>query len=366
MGTLSAVRTVRLATRPSPLALAQAAIVAGAVRGAAAHHLELATEIVATRTAGDVDRRELTEIGGTGVFVGAVRRAVLDGRADVAVHSAKDLPVAPAAGLVLAAIPTRGDVGDVLVVRVPTEPAARAGAGTESDGAAAATGSDGAAAAARTLLAGLPAGARIGTGSPRRAAALAAAGRSAGVPVEVVGVRGNVGTRVALVADGRLDAVVVAAAGLDRLDAATPPPGLEFRRCPLEWMLPAPAQGALALECRADAPPWLQAVLHDCSDEATRVAVEAERSVLEALDAGCSTPVGTLARLDDTGGVLHLLTSLARPDGRVVTASVRGPAAEPRALGAAAARALLGDVARSATPGPPVPHLSSDLEEGAS
>jgi len=193
-----------------------------------------------------------------------------------------------------------------------------------------------------------------------------AAARSTGVPVEVVGVRGNVGTRVALVADGRLDAVVVAAAGLARLDAVTPPPGLEFRRCPLEWMLPAPAQGALALECRADAPPWLRSVLQHCSDEATRVAVEAERAVLEALDAGCSTPVGTLARLDDTGGVLHLMASLARPDGRVLTASVRGPAADPRALGAAAALALLGDVARSATPGPPVPHLSSDLEEGPS
>lgn len=377
------VRTVRLASRPSPLALAQTGLVARAL-AAAAPFPGLVTEIVVTRTTGDVDRRDLTEIGGTGVFVGAVRRAVLDGRADVAVHSAKDLPVGPADGLVLAALPARGDVGDVLVLRTPPAGASRT-PGTAAGG----------------LFDGLADGARIGTGSPRRAAALAAAARAAGVTVEVVAVRGNVDSRLALVAGGRFDAVVVAAAGLARLgrtgagdtvpDGTADPDGtggtgdtatgaLTFRRCPLELMLPAPAQGALALECRTDAPEWLRSALAACSDEDTRGAVAAERAVLGALDAGCSTPVGALARRSGPGA-LHLLVSLAAPDGHLVHAEVDGPAADPDALGTAAAGLLLEQLARSAPPGradqtdrptrpvrsdPPAQHAGSDPEGGAS
>src|SRR6476620_440636 len=200
---------IRLGTRPSLLALTQSRWVAERLSVAVGREVEL----VQVTTTGDRDDAPLAQLGGTGVFVSALREALLDGRIDLAVHSLKDLPTGPADGLVLAAVPLREDPRDVVVAR---------------DG---------------LTLGELPAGARIGTGSPRRAAQL----RALGLGFDVVGIRGNVDTRIGKVVAGEVDAVVLARAGiarLDRLDEVT-----EVLD-PLQ-MLPAPGQGALAVECRA-------------------------------------------------------------------------------------------------------------------
>lgn len=314
-------RPVRIATRASALALAQAGLVA-ALLGAGG----VATELVTATTTGDTDRRELTEIGGSGVFVGEVRAAVLAGLADIAVHSMKDLPVAPAPGLLLAAVPVRADVADVLVLR--------AGAGSTPTG----------------LLAGLRSGARVGTGSPRRAAELRELAALAGLVLEIVAVRGNVDTRLRLVADGTVDAVVLAAAGLDRLGRSSrPAPGLLVRRLPPDLALPAPAQGALAVECRTGAPDWLRAVLAPLDDPATRAAVVAERAVLIALDAGCLTPVGALAEPAGPGR-LRLRACLAGPDGRLYRGAAEGAVTAPSALGAQVGVELAGHILSTGGP----------------
>src|ERR1019366_4426140 len=210
-------------------------------------------EIVGVTTLGDVSRAQLTQIGGTGVFVSALRQALLRGEVDLAVHSLKDLPTGPAAGIVLAAVPPRDDPRDALVAR---------------DGA---------------KLADLPAGARIGTGSPRRA------GQLLGLRADLrcVPIRGNANTRVGKVEDGELDGVVLACAGLVRIGFVS----AITQVFEPEEMLPAPGQGALAVECRADERE-LAALLEAVTDQASMAAVTAERSLLEALEAGCSAPVG--------------------------------------------------------------------------
>ena len=295
---------LRLATRGSALARAQAGTVADAVAARAGRPVELVT----VATTGDTDPRALTVIGGTGVFVGAVRAAVLSGAADLAVHSFKDLPTAPPDGLVLGAVPAREDPRDALVAR---------------DG---------------LRLADFPDGSRIGTGSPRRAAQLAGLARSAGRRWDVVPVRGNVDTRLAAVGDG-LDAVVVAAAGLarlGRLDRAT-------ELLDPSAMLPAPAQGALAVETADPAPDELSAALAALDDRATRAAATAERAVLAELGAGCSAPVGAHATVDGAGW-LSLSALVAVPDGPGPwRASAAGPVADAAGLGATVARALLAD-----------------------
>lgn len=246
---------LRLGTRRSALATAQARIVAAAVTERTGRRVEL----VPVTTYGDTTHESLSVIGGAGVFVGALRAALLAGEVDAAVHSLKDLPTGPADGIALAAVPLREDARDALVAR---------------DG---------------LTLGELPAGARVGTGSPRRAAQL----RALGMGLEVVDVRGNVDTRLGLVADGTLDAVLLAWAGLarlGRLDAVT-----EVLD-PLQ-MLPAPGQGALAVECRTPQDAGTTAI-HDVlavlDDAVTRLAVDAERTVLAALEAGCLAPVGAL------------------------------------------------------------------------
>lgn len=263
-------RPLRLGTRASALATSQSEWVADRLR-AAGHEVEL----VLVRTEGDVSRASLSEIGGTGVFASALREALREGRIDLAVHSLKDIPTAPEPGLVIAAVPEREDPRDALVAR---------------DG---------------LRLAELPAGSLVGTGSPRRAAQLA----QARPDLVVRDIRGNVGTRIGFVRDGELDAVVLACAGLSRLgrlDEATD-------RLELSTMLPAPGQGALAVECRdGDTPlPDLApgAVVTDADlarllageleHEPTRAAVTAERAVLARLEAGCTAPVGALATFRD-------------------------------------------------------------------
>ncbi|MEU9554871.1 hydroxymethylbilane synthase [Streptomyces fumanus] len=251
-------KALRLGTRRSKLAMAQSGQVADAVSQVTGRPVEL----VEITTYGDVSREQLAQIGGTGVFVAALREALLRGEVDFAVHSLKDLPTAQPDGLVLAAVPEREDPRDVIVARDALK------------------------------FTDLPRGARIGTGAPRRMAQLNAYARTHGLDIETVPIRGNVDTRIGYVRSGELDAVVLAAAGLNRIgriDEVT-----DFLS--VDTVLPAPGQGALAIECPAhDAE--LIAALGELDDPFTRAAVTAERSLLAALEAGCSAPVGALADL---------------------------------------------------------------------
>ena len=261
--------TLRLGTRRSPMAVAQSTQVGRAITSATGHEVE----IVGIDSVGDASREQLTQIGGTGVFVSALREALLGGQVDLAVHSLKDLPTGPAAGVTLAAVPPRDDPRDALIAR---------------DGA---------------KLADLPPGARIGTGSPRRAAQLL----GLRADLRCVPIRGNAGTRLGKVSEGELDAVVLAYAGLARIGHV----GAITQVFEPEEMLPAPGQGALAVECRAD-DAELTALLHAVTDEASMAAVTAERSLLEALEAGCSAPIGAFA-----GGSaqLRMQAAVMSPDG---------------------------------------------------
>jgi hydroxymethylbilane synthase len=280
-------RTLRLGTRRSALALAQAQLVADTLR-ADGHDVQL-VEVV---TEGDRSAAALTSLGGTGVFVAELRQRLLDGDIDFAVHSLKDLPTADAPGLVVAAVPIRADARDALVSR---------------DGLA---------------LAELAPGAVVGTGSPRRTAQL----HATGLGLSVVPIRGNVDTRLRKVAEGEVDAVVVAAAGLarlGRLDEAAEilDPG---------QMLPAPGQGALAVECRAD-DPLRTALAAALDDDASRAAATAERLVLARLEAGCTAPVGALADIadGDEGLEIYLRAAVVAVDGsRALRMSITGPVAQ--------------------------------------
>lgn len=294
--------TLRLGTRRSRLATTQSQWVADQLE-TAGHEVEL----VEITTEGDVSAQALTAIGGTGVFASAIRRALLDGRIDVAVHSLKDLPTAPEPGLTIAAVPVREDSRDVLVAR---------------DG---------------LTLGELPPGSVVGTGSPRRAAQLAALG----LGLEIRPIRGNVDTRIGFVTEGLLDAVVLARAGLSRLDRL----GDATEVIDPIQVLPAPGQGALAVECRSDRADVLDAVA-SLDDADTRAAVTAERALLRALEAGCTAPVGALAEVveGDDGLELSLRAFAGSDDGTIeLRRSLVGPYTEPEALGARLAQILLDD-----------------------
>ncbi|MEE4546304.1 hydroxymethylbilane synthase [Streptomyces sp. V4-01] len=300
---------LRLGTRRSKLAMAQSGMVAEQVRQVTGRDVEL----VEITTYGDVSKEDLARIGGTGVFVSALRDALLAGDIDFAVHSLKDLPTTPAEGLVLAAIPVREDPRDALIAR---------------DG---------------LTFAELPSGARVGTGSPRRMAQLNAWARSHGRDIETVPIRGNVDTRIGYVTSGKLDAVVLAAAGLNRIGRLAEASEL----IAVDAVLPAPGQGALAVECAAS-DPELAAQLAELDDPVTRAAVTAERSLLAALEAGCSAPVGALADLVDDGQVteLRLRGIVGTTDGAtLVQMSTTGPVPasdeQARALGRDLAAAML-------------------------
>lgn len=278
---------LRVATRGSALARWQAERVLGRLGGDG--------ELVIITTAGDRDRdTPIHTIGGQGVFVSEVQDAVLDGRADIAVHSAKDLPPRTPPGLVLAAVPERGDPRDAIV------------------------GGD---------LDTLPTGARVGTGSVRRRAQLAHHR-----PDLTFGeLRGNIPTRLARL--DRFDAVVIAAAALDRLDLVDD----RVHRVDPSTLLPQVAQGALAVECRADDSVRIDA-LRALDDVDVRRAVDAERAFLAELGGGCDTPVGALARVGPAGVTIDAL--LASLDGRIVVhATTTGD--DPDATGRAAARELV-------------------------
>jgi hydroxymethylbilane synthase len=295
---------LRLGTRRSPMALAQAGQVARLIT----ERTGRAVEIVGVTTFGDVSRAQLAQIGGTGVFVSGLRERLLAGEVDAAVHSLKDLPTADPGGIVLAAVPARDDPRDALVT---------------AEGA---------------KLADLPAGARIGTGSPRRAAQL----RLLRPDVLPVPVRGNAGTRLSKVDSGRLDAVLLGYAGLariGRLDAVA-------EIFEPDEMLPAPGQGALAVECAAGAD-GLAVLLAATDDPASRAAVTAERSLLAALQGGCSAPVGAYAAVapqpqGPASGTVQLRAGVFGRDGTgAVRAAGHGAAARAVALGRRVATELL-------------------------
>jgi hydroxymethylbilane synthase len=290
------VNALRLGTRKSPMAMAQSLKVARLITEATG----LEVELVGMTTYGDATKFQLTQIGGTGVFVSGLRASLQAGEIDLAVHSLKDLPVAPAEGICLAAIPPREDPRDALVARHGAK------------------------------LADLPPAARIGTGAPRRAAQLLIM-RPDLVPVPV---RGNAGTRMAKLDSGDLDAVVLAYAGLariDRLDAVT-------QVFEADEMLPAPGQGALAVECRTDRTE-LTELLARVDDPVSRAATTAERSLLAALQAGCMAPVGAYAAGTEVVR-LHGVV-VAADGGTALRASTEGPATEAERLGRELAAELL-------------------------
>ena len=293
---------LRLGTRRSKLALAQSGLVARAVTESTGRQVEL----VEITTYGDVSKEALTQIGGTGVFVNALRDALLDNRVDFAVHSLKDLPTAEPADLVLAAVPEREDVRDVLVARDQLK------------------------------FADLPTGARVGTGAPRRAAQLWLLRQD----LEIVAVRGNVDTRIGYVTKGELDAVVLAYAGLNRLGRI----GEASDYFDPNVLLPAPGQGALAVECRA-ADGELVGQLATLNHEPTRAAVKAERALLSSLEAGCSAPVGGYAiasasELQLTGTVTEAGTSGVP---RSIRMSATGSPQEAERLGRELAARMLAE-----------------------
>jgi hydroxymethylbilane synthase len=283
---MTATRTLRIGTRASLLARTQTQLIVDAFSHA---NPGVEVETVLVSTEGDRNSAPLNQIGGTGVFVSALRDALLADEIDVAVHSFKDLPTAPVDGITLAAVPSREDPRDALCAR---------------DG--------------LTLLE-LPTGARVGTGSPRRIAQL----RALDLGLELVPIRGNVDTRLGRVG-ADLDAVVLAVAGLQRLRRAHVVTELLD---PIQ-VLPAPAQGALAVECRTS-DDGARALLTPLDDHATRAAVAAERSLLAALEAGCTAPVGALAEItegDDGLLEVFLRGSVTAIDGSdAVRLSATGP-----------------------------------------
>jgi hydroxymethylbilane synthase len=294
-------RALVLGTRGSKLAMTQSAAVASALEAVA----PVTVSLLEVSTEGDRSQAALETLGGTGVFVTALRERLLAGDIDLAVHSLKDLPTEPAAGLVVAAIPMREDPRDALVAR---------------DG---------------LTLNELPAGSRIGTGSPRRTAQL----RALGLGFEVVPIRGNVDTRLAKVSSGELDAVVLARAGLARLGRLD---DITEVLDPLT-MLPAPGQGALAVECRAD-DPELATMLALLDDSPTRAAVLAERTLLAELEAGCTAPVGAYAEVaeGDQGLEIYLRGVVVTLDGSTdLRLSATGPFDDAEAVGRRLAADLL-------------------------
>lgn len=304
--TVSGTAVLRLGTRASMLARTQSQTVADAITAATGTPVEL----VHITTEGDRSQAAIAQMGGTGVFVTALRDALLAGEIDLAVHSYKDLPTAPAPGLILAAVPPREDPRDALIAR---------------DG---------------LTLGELPAGSTVGTGAPRRVAQL----RALGLGLEVVPIRGNVDTRLGRVAGsatgpGDLDAVVLARAGLSRLGRLDV---ITETLDPIQ-VLPAPAQGALAVECRtSDA--RTRELLGRLEDSRTRSCVLAERTTLATLEAGCSAPVAAYAEIaeGEHGPELYLRASVTALDGSDgVRGSLSGPLADAAALGRALAADLL-------------------------
>jgi hydroxymethylbilane synthase len=293
---------LRVGTRRSLLARTQSGQVADLI----AKHLGVEVELVEITTEGDTNPAPLASLGGAGVFVSALREALLRGDVDVAVHSLKDLPTGPAEGITLAAVPEREDPRDVLIARNGL------------------------------TLGELPAGSVVATGSPRRVAQLGALG----LGLEITGIRGNIDTRIGKVASGEVDGVILARAGLSRIDRLD-----EITEVidPIQ-MLPAPGQGALAVECRSGDIELAAALRGQLEDPFTRAAVDAERAVLRTLEAGCSAPVGALAEVaegDDGPEVWVRAVALSRDGAVDIRRSATGPLADAVDVGERLARGML-------------------------
>ena len=295
---------IRIGTRGSKLALWQANHVADRLRPLTAPR---PVELVIIATAGDQVRDvPLAQIGGEGVFTKEIQRALLDGTVDVAVHSLKDLPTIPVAGLVLAAVPERGSTGDVFV----SEKYRR--------------------------FDELPPGAVLATSSLRRRAQALYRRPD----LRLIDIRGNVETRLRQLHDGGMDATILAEAGLRRLGLGS----AVTEVLDPAWMLPAVGQGALGLECRADDAETLAAVRR-LNHLPTQRAVLAERAMLLALGGGCQVPMGAVCQV--TGEVLSLRGAVVRPDGtQRIEAELSGPADAPEAVGRRVAEELLARGAR--------------------
>jgi hydroxymethylbilane synthase len=289
--------SLRLATRGSPLALRQSELVAAALRAA---HPALDVELLVVRTQGDDLSAPLDQIGGQGVFVTEVEAAVADGRADAAVHSAKDMTSTMAPGLVLAAVPPRGDPRDGLV---------------------------------GSTLADLPPGGLIATGSARRRAQLA----NVRPDLSFTEIRGNMERRVSRGEDGSVAAVVVAVAAMERLGWMS---RLTDRLNPLD-VLPQAGQGAIAVQCRTD-DEATRALLSAIDEPDSHRAVRAERAVLAALGGSCTVPVGAWAEIAPGSAALQVHGLIASADGRVVIRMTRH-GDDPDVVGALVAHALLVD-----------------------
>ncbi|MBM4034286.1 MAG: hydroxymethylbilane synthase [Planctomycetes bacterium] len=381
---------LRIGTRASKLALTQTQWVADALVAA---HPGLTCELVHITTSGDRQRTQpLPQIGGKGLFTKELEEALLRGDVDLAVHSLKDLPTQLPDGLVVAAVPARAPANDALIVRGQrTDDRGQTADGrrqTAEDGgqrtedrrqttddrgnmeeergadllssAICSLSSDGRVPRLGGPLALLPHGARIGTSSPRRAAQL----RLARPDLAAVPMRGNLDTRLRKLAEGQADAIVLALAGLVRLSAVICPlsSDLLIEALPFELMLPAPGQGALAIEARAGSEAAALALA--VSDAAATAATAAERALLDALGGGCSMPLGAYAELAEAqeedrgrgrgtrtrtrtrtigseGGILRLRAVLLPPDGSSARRADRtGPACDPEGLGRAVAHDL--------------------------
>lgn len=290
------IRPLRIGTRGSRLALWQAHAVRDAL--AAQDEAGPAPDIVVIRTSGDRFRdRPLRELGGKGLFTKEIEDALLEGHIDLAVHSVKDMPTLSRPGLALAACLARADVRDVLIARTPAD------------------------------LDTLPAGARIGTSALRRQAQIRRRRRD----LLLFDLRGNVDTRLARVAEGALDAVVLAAAGLKRLGLL--PPGASL--LPPDVMVPAVGQGAVGIEIRAD-DDAMRARLAGITHAPTFAAIEAERALLAALNGSCRSPIAGHARFE--GDRVSLVGLVFSPDGHELYGATReGPAAGAQALAREAA-----------------------------
>jgi hydroxymethylbilane synthase len=271
------------------------------VARAAARGIEVEVELVQISTKGDRTQGSLVGLSEVGVFVKALRDSLLDNKCDLVVHSLKDMPVGGHPELNLVAVTEREDVRDALCATVDS-------------------------------LADLPQGARVGTSSPRRAAQILALRPD----VVIGGLRGNVDSRLAHVGDD-FDAIILAAAGLERLGRAHE----ASEMLSVEQMVPAPGQGALGVEIRADAPAELVEIVGAVNHAATRAAVTAERATLGILDAGCSAPVGAYATVE--GGRLRLSARVTNLDGTLVLNEVdSGPVANAESIGKSAGWALMG------------------------
>jgi hydroxymethylbilane synthase len=292
---------LRIGTRGSRLALWQANFVADLLRPLAGPR---GVAIIEIETAGDQLRdRSLVQISGEGVFTKEIQRALLAGQADVAVHSLKDLPTVPVEGLVLAAVPPRGPVLDVMISR------------------------------RHKSFDELPSDAVVATSSPRRKAQVLHRKSD----LHLVDIRGNVETRLRKLTDENLDALILAQAGLERLGLGK---DLFVERLDSSWMLPAVGQGALGLECRTDDKDTRE-LLGTLDDPSTRAAVEAERALLRALGGGCQMPVGVMTRMDRED--LYLRGVALSPDGKWrLEAEARAARGESDMLGQLVAQELLG------------------------